>query len=341
MRLSRMGASFPTRLSFLRSLLRDLAAQNARLHRDERAWDADGNGHATYRITLDDRDLTLIAWTSPLDEGQRTDRVIATAWDACFVLFDGVPTDADIATLGHHASVQEAGRYDPRILVVSRANKSVRLFDHVADALAVGQQPDMQRLAATGYLMRTTAVYGNGKFGMADRAPGAKPFRLEMLAVYLIREFTLDLVQHVAKARNATAVPLAASAKRMLGIGNSTGLGMAPFLVSHPVLLNNWILVRETALARVRALADDRQAQAIYGPLRTRDTASGRVECGRCDGAVSYRSVAVGMGRLRQDLAERSTVGRFGAPCSNQAAKACRNSSPPSCWSPTANSSTV
>ena len=26
-----------------------------------------------------------------------------------------------------------------------------------------------------------------------------------------------------------------------LGIGNSTGLGMAPFIVNHPTLLNNWI----------------------------------------------------------------------------------------------------
>ncbi len=254
MRLSRMGASFPTRLSFLRSLLRDLAAQNARLDRDEREWDAKGYGHATYRIALDGRELTLIAWTSPLDEEHRTDRVIATAWDACFILFDGVPTADDIATLDHHASVQEAGRYDPRILVVSRANKSVRLFDHVAEALAAGRQPDPKSLAATGYLMRTTAVYGNGKFGMADSAPGARPFRLEMLAVYLIREFTLDLVEHVAKAKNVAAVTLSNASKRILGIGNSTGLGMAPFLVSHPVLLNNWMLVRETALARVRAL---------------------------------------------------------------------------------------
>ena len=47
---------------------------------------------------------------------------------------------------------------------------------------------------------------------------------------------------------------LAPPIKRHLGIGNSTGLGMAPFLVSHPRLLNNWVHARETALARVRAL---------------------------------------------------------------------------------------
>jgi hypothetical protein len=42
--------------------------------------------------------------------------------------------------------------------------------------------------------------------------------------------------------------------RRALGIGNATGLGMAPFLVNHPDLLNNWITARETAIARVRAL---------------------------------------------------------------------------------------
>ena len=41
--------------------------------------------------------------------------------------------------------------------------------------------------------------------------------------------------------------------RKRLGVGNSTGLGMAPFLVRHPVLLNNWMMAREEALARVRA----------------------------------------------------------------------------------------
>ena len=39
-----------------------------------------------------------------------------------------------------------------------------------------------------------------------------------------------------------------------LGIGNSTGLGMAPFIVNHPTLLNNWILSREMALKEIREI---------------------------------------------------------------------------------------
>ena len=42
--------------------------------------------------------------------------------------------------------------------------------------------------------------------------------------------------------------------RRRLGVGNSTGLGMAPFLIRHPRLLNNWIQVSETALASGRSL---------------------------------------------------------------------------------------
>ena len=45
--------------------------------------------------------------------------------------------------------------------------------------------------------------------------------------------------------------------KRDLGVGNSTGLGMAPFLIRHPKLIHRWCKARETALARVRSAALD------------------------------------------------------------------------------------
>src|SRR6478672_10116201 len=77
-----------------------------------------------------------------------------------------------------------------------------------------------------------------------------------MLMVYMIRQFSFDLIEHIARMRDpARAVPLSSLTRRALGIGNATGLGMAPFLVGHPMLLNNWILARERALARVRAVA--------------------------------------------------------------------------------------
>jgi hypothetical protein len=260
MRLRRMGASFPTRLSFLRSLIRRLTASGTTVRRPVWEMDDAGFGDAVYTLTLGGYDYSLVAFSCPLPDDQRSDRVIAEAWDTSYVLYDGVPDAAEIDRLRANAPRQEAGRFGSRDLVLSRANKSVRFFEHVADSLANGRQPDRQRLAEVGYLLRTTAVYGNGKFGIADRFVLAAragldgPFQAEMLTVWLIREFSHDLVEHVARCRApGTFAPLAPGLRRHIGVGNSTGLGMAPFLANHPVLLNNWVLARETALARVRA----------------------------------------------------------------------------------------
>jgi hypothetical protein len=261
MRLARMGAMFPTRLSFLRVILRRLSAEGAKLERPVWAIDEGGFGHAVYSIKLGGHSYSLVAVSNDLPDHLRTDRVIATAWDTAYVLYDGVPDTAEIARIVQNAPLQEAGRFTERDLVLSRANKSLRLFAHVVERLCAGQQPDPELINTVGYLMRTTAVYGNGKFGIADRSliedrPGlAGPFAAEMLTVWMIRAFTLDLAEHLGGA------PIDDDLKRHLGIGNSTGLGMAPFLVSHPVLLNNWMIARETAIARVRALPALREDQ--------------------------------------------------------------------------------
>ena len=76
-----------------------------------------------------------------------------------------------------------------------------------------------------------------------------------MMLVYLVRQFTFDQVNHVAKSKNPKkAVKLDPKICKNLGIGNSTGLGMAPFIVNHPTLLNNWILSREIALKKIREI---------------------------------------------------------------------------------------
>jgi hypothetical protein len=62
-------------------------------------------------------------------------------------------------------------------------------------------------------------------------------------------------VNHVAKHKDPkNAINLDPKICRNLGIGNSTGLGMAPFIVNHPTLLNNWILSREIALKKIREI---------------------------------------------------------------------------------------
>lgn len=252
LKLAHMGQSFPTRLSFLRVLFRRLTAEGAELARVKWDINPDGFGHAVYELRMADQVYSLFAVTQPLADADRTDRVIATAWDGAFVLYDGVLDDAECARLAANAPRQEAGRFGPRDLVLSRANKSGRAFGHAVAALR-GEVPlDRELLQKIGYLMRTTAVYGNGKFGIADRAmidtrPGLEgPFMAEMLCVWMIREFVIDLVEHIGGA----ALP--DDLRRYLGIGNATGLGMAPFLASHPCLLDAWLHAREAAVQDVR-----------------------------------------------------------------------------------------
>lgn len=261
MRLEALGASFAHRLSFKRTLIRTLHKEGAKVTIHDDGFDDEGYGHLVLSVPFGGRTYSLIGYSRPLADEERTDRVIATAWDASFCLFDGVPSQQDVAYLASQVTHQEAGLYHEKVMTLSRANKSVRLFAHVIDALRQGHQPAHEMIAKIGYLMRTTAVYGNGKFGIADRDVIKDynglcgPFRAEMLTVFLIREFTFHLVNHIARQQGGQkAVPLSTEICRNLGVGNSTGLGMAPFLIHHPNLLHSWLLVRETALARTRQI---------------------------------------------------------------------------------------
>ena len=261
MRLDRMGSSFPTRLSFMRTLIRRMAKEAWRFERTLRNVDKEGYGVSVYSAITPNRTYSLIAFTQEIPADMRTDRVIAEVWDATFSLFDGVPTQEDIDYLANNTPLQEGGRYRPSELVLARANKSLRVFENIISSLASGVQPDLELISSVGYLMRTTAVYGSGKFGCADRAKIADrdecnaPFQVELLAVYLIRWFTIDMVEELAQERGGKkAVRLDKNISRFIGVGNSTGLGMAPFLLKHPSLIHNWVVAKETALARVRSI---------------------------------------------------------------------------------------
>jgi len=259
MKLSRLGSFHQSKLSFLRSFIREFKDWNYK--RNSFNLDKNGYGTAVYSFSKNERNYSLVCFAQHINPDERSDRVIATKWDAAFVLHDGVPTNEDIIRLKNNVPKQEVGRVSYKELTLSRANKSVRAFDHVVESLSIGKQPDRKLLNKVGYLYRTTAVYGSGKFGLADRfrIKDRKeiygPFRLEMMLVYLVRQFTFDQVNHIAKYKNPDkAVELDADIARNLGIGNSTGLGMAPFIVNHPTLLHNWIYCREKALKEIRSI---------------------------------------------------------------------------------------
>jgi hypothetical protein len=259
MKLSRLGSFHQSKLSFLRSFLREFKDWDYK--RDLFNLDNDGYGEAIYSFKKKERVYSLVCFANEIKDQERSDRVIATKWDAAFTLHDGVPSENDIKRLKNEVPKQEIGRLTFKELTLSRANKSVRVFNHVVENLSEGKQPDLDLLSKVGYLYRTTAVYGSGKFGLADRFRIKNreeingPFRLEMMLVYLVRQFTFDQVNHVAHYKNPKkAVKLDHQICKNLGIGNSTGLGMAPFIVNHPTLLNNWILSRETALKKIREI---------------------------------------------------------------------------------------
>ena len=259
MKLSRLGSFHQSKLSFLRSFLNEF--KDWEYNRDLFELDEKGYGVAVYSFKKKDRVYSLVCFANKINDNDRSDRVIATKWDAAFTLYDGVPDKKDIKRLKKEVPKQEVGRLSYKELTLSRANRSVRIFNHVVDSLSNGVQPNEDLLKKVGYLYRTTAVYGSGKFGLADRFRIKNreeingPFRLEMMLVYLVRQFTFDQVNHISKHKNPdNAVTLDKKICKNLGIGNSTGLGMAPFIVNHPTLLNNWILSREKALKKIREI---------------------------------------------------------------------------------------
>ena len=260
MKLDRLGSFHQSKLSFLRSFIREF--KNWEFTTEKFTLDKQGFGHIVYVVNNGQKQYSLICFSNHIEDSERSDRVIATKWDASFVLFDGVPTEEDIERLNDNVPLQEQGRVSEKELCLSRANKSVRVFEHVVDKLSKGEQPNTKLLYDVGYLYRTTAVYGSGKFGLADRIKIQNreelkgPFRLEMMLVYLARQFTFDVVNHVAYSRSPNkAVKLKEDIARNLGIGNSTGLGMAPFIVNHPALLNQWIIAKEKALKSIRSIS--------------------------------------------------------------------------------------
>ena len=259
MKLSKLGSFHQSKLSFLRSFIREF--HDWIFKREICDLDSNGYGTIVYSVSKQHRTYSLVCFANELDDSERSDRVIATKWDAAFVLHDGKPTQNDIERLRNNVPKQEVGRCSYKELTLSRANRSVRLFNHVVERLSKGEQPDLKLINEVGYLYRTTAVYGSGKFGLADRyrikdrSEINGPFRLEMMLVYLVRQFTFDQVNHMAREKNpASAVELDKGIARSLGIGNSTGLGMAPFIINHPSLLHQWIFAREEALKQIREI---------------------------------------------------------------------------------------
>lgn len=259
MQLDRLGSLHQSRLSFMRTLVRRMVAENWQISAPVFDLDEQGFGKVVYQIQARYGVFSFVVFSHYLDPGCRNDRVIADQWDLTMALCEGTIDSDQLSFLQNNVPKQEAGRVDSRVLVLSRANRSARTFEYVVDELSNGRQPNVDVIAEVGYLYRTTAAYGSGKLGMADwekvwtkHRDFARPFAAEMFTCYLLRHFSIKQAEFLASKRDPqSAVEIEEDLKRYIGIGNSTGLGMAPFLINHPLLINQWIEMRETALARV------------------------------------------------------------------------------------------
>jgi len=254
----RLGAMHSNRISFVRTLIRKMAQQKWHVTKHQWQLSAQGFGHVIYKLETPNDFYHLVVFCNEIADDERNDRVIAEKWDVTFALVHGEVTDVLLAQLRANVPLQEAGRNPTNVLVLARANKSVRVFEHIVSHLAQGQQPTPEELVNVGYILRTTAVYGNGKFGIADfkllenNPDFNQSFSAQMCAVYLLREFSLDWIDYLAKQKGGEkACHLSRDLKRYLGVGNATGLGMAPYLINHPCIVDQWMSNREAALTAV------------------------------------------------------------------------------------------
>ena len=255
-----LGAARMSRFSFSRSMIRRGFLNSWDIKRLIVDFDESGSGQIVYRILAEGKIFHFVAFTSRLDETLHTDRVVADAWDVTAALVEGELEEDLMQLLKSEVPKQESSRLDSRVLVLTRGNRSVRFYDYLVECLAEGNQPKSKKLGDAGYIMRSTAFYANGKFGMksflgiGENHPLSAPYRAQFLAAWLFREVGYESVEHCAKARNPNAASFNSDWNRFLGLGNATGLGLVPWAMKHPDQLNAWVAIRELALSNVRSM---------------------------------------------------------------------------------------
>ena len=136
MDLERLGSLHQSRLSFMRALVRRIMRERWRIDASRFELDADGHGTAIYRIHTPNGLFSFVLFSQYLAPEKRNDRVIASEWDLTMALCEGEVDPDQLDSLRRNVPLQEAGRLDARTMVLSRANRSVRNFDYVVDALA-------------------------------------------------------------------------------------------------------------------------------------------------------------------------------------------------------------
>ena len=252
---TRAGAAYPNALSFSRNLVRKMCREGWEISTIRLQLDKDGCGEALYSIDTGLQRFHFFVISKHFPASVKIDRAFGVNWDVSAGLCQGEWNEDRERRLRVEIPKQYDGRFDSGVLCFCRGNRSERIFDHVVDQLAEGQQPDVNLLVSVGYLLRSTAFAGNGLFGMRpyatldDEHPLNATYAVQMLAAYMLRTFTFDLVEIMAQQKCCSAIKLNRKLKRYLGVGNSAGLGLVPFVFNHPMLINRWCQVHEQAFA--------------------------------------------------------------------------------------------
>ena len=89
MTLKHMGSRYPSRLSFSRSMLRIMLKENWTIKKSKFDLDKKGYGTVIYEIKIKKNFYSLICFSRFLNDGDRSDRVIADKWDTAYTLHIG------------------------------------------------------------------------------------------------------------------------------------------------------------------------------------------------------------------------------------------------------------
>lgn len=320
MKPHRLAAMQPSRLSGTRAMINKMVRERWEITRERFDIEADASGTFVYAIKTPTREFCFIGFSFPPKPEGRTGRIIGRSWDMMGTLNEGPATEADIERARVELPKLYRGRAAEHALVWCRSNRSMRAFNAALDALAEGRQPAIEDLNAVCYLMRNTGLDGNGTFGtrsfpsLGKDHPLGGVLEAQLLHGYLMREFACDLVEHLARLKSDTAVPLAPEIRRYLGVGNGSALGLIFFVHRHPRLMNAWIGGREQAIALALGLelgAGDPRIDALIGHLE-------RAITFRTEDRMVYETFAsseriakelAGLKPKLEELRERGTIG--------------------------------
>lgn len=277
MRPEKLAAFQPSRVSITRALMNKLIRERWEISVERFDVDETSTGTAVYSIKAPRQEFSFIAFSRPPSRKARTGRIIGQAWDMMGTLNEGPATEADIRSAREELPKLYRGRATPNALVWCRSNRSMRVFDQTLAALAEGRQPSIDDLSQVCYLMRNTGLDGNGTFGTRpfpslgrDHALG-RPLEAQLLTAYLMREYSCDLVEHLARLASPKAVGLDPAIRRYLGVGNGSALGLIFFIHKHPQLISSFVAAREQAIAIARGLRlakGDKRIDELLGLVR-------------------------------------------------------------------------